>query len=84
MLGISILGPVLFVVIRFRKLKLLRGHLFSNTVKIMLFILDMKYYEPIKLCKMAGNIHLLNISGTLISKNIKLERNKIWVIMEID
>ena len=44
------MGLVLVVVIKSRKLKLFRGHLFSNTVKIMLFILDTKYIVPIKLC----------------------------------
>ena len=38
MLGISLLGLVLFVIIRSRKLKLFGGHLFSNEVKVMLFM----------------------------------------------
>ena len=36
-----------------RKLKLFSGHLFSNAVKIMLFILDAQHYVPIKLCRTA-------------------------------
>ena len=83
MLGISILGLVGFVVINLRKLKLFRGHLFLNTVNIMLFISDTKYYVPIKLCKMAGSIHLFKITGALTPENIKLKRNKSWDIMEI-
>ena len=71
MLSISILGLILFVIIKLRKLKLFRGHLFSNAVKIMLFISDTKYYIPIKLCTMAGNIHLFKITGTLTSENVK-------------
>ena len=58
MLSFSILGLVLFVILKSRKLKLCRGHLFSNAVKIMLFISDAQYYVPIKLCRMAGSIHL--------------------------
>ena len=51
----------------------------------MLFISDTKYYVPIKLCKTAGSIHFFfKITGTLTSENVKLTRNKIWVIMEID
>ena len=50
----------------------------------MLFISDTKYYVPIKLCKMAGSIQLFKIMGTVTSENVKLKRNKIWDIMEID
>ena len=84
MLSISILGLVLFVIMKSRKLKLFRGHLFSNAVKIVLFISDTKYYVPIKLHKMAGSIHLIKISGTFASDNVNLKRNKILDIMEID
>ena len=84
MLCLSILGLVLFIIIKSRKLKLFRGHLLSKTVKIMLLILDIKYYIPIKLCKMAGSIHLSKITGTLTSKNVILKRDKIWDIMEIE
>ena len=38
--GLSILGIVIFIILNARKLKLFRGHLFSNTVKIMLVISD--------------------------------------------
>ena len=33
---------------------------------------------------MAGSIHLLKITGTLTSENVKLKRNKIWDIIAID
>ena len=51
MLHRLLLGLIIFVIIQLRKLKLFRGHLFSNTVKIMLFVLDTKYYVPMKLFK---------------------------------
>ena len=62
---------------------MLKGHLFSNTVKIMLFISDTKYYIPIKLCKTAGSIHLFKVTGTITSENVKLKRNKIRDMIEI-
>ena len=40
MLCISILGIVIFIILKLRNLKLFRGHLFSNAVTIMLFISD--------------------------------------------
>ena len=57
---------------------------FSNAVKIMLFISDVKYYVLIKLCKTAGSIHLFTITGTLVPDNVKLKENYIWDIIEID
>ena len=41
--GILLLGLILFIIKKLRKLKLLRGHLFSKAVIIMLFISDTKY-----------------------------------------
>ena len=58
--------------------------MFSNTVKIMLFISDVQYYVPIKLCKTAGSIHLFKIMGVLKLENIKLNNNYIWDTLEID
>ena len=55
----------------------------SNAVKIMLFISDIPYYAPIKLCKTAGSIHLLKITGMLKPENVKLKRNYICDMIEI-
>ena len=46
MLSLSILGIIILIILNARKLKLFRGHLFSNTVKIMLFISDAQCYVP--------------------------------------
>ena len=53
MLSLSILCIVIFIILKSRKLKLFRGHLFSNTVKTMLFISDSQSYVPVKLCRTA-------------------------------
>ena len=58
--------------------------MFSNRVKIMIFISDAQYYVLIKLCKTTGSIHLFKITGTLKSENIKLNQNYIWDTLEID
>ena len=52
--------------------------MFSNAVKIMIFISDVQYYVPIKLCKTIGSIHLFKITGTFKLEHIKLKRNYIW------
>ena len=53
-------------------------------VKVMIFISDMLNYVPIKLCKAAGSIHLCKIKGMLKAENIKLNKNYLWDILEID
>ena len=74
MLSILLSGFIIFVIIPLRKLKP-RRHLFSNAVIIMLLISDTKYYVPIKLCKIAGSIHLFKTVGTLTFENVKLKQN---------
>ena len=50
----------------------------------MMFISDVQSYVPIELCKTAGSIQLFKIRGTLKPENIKLNKNYLWVTMEID
>ena len=58
--------------------------MFSNAVKIMIFISDVQYFVPRKLCKTTGSIHLFKIIGMLKPENIKLNQNYIWDTLEID
>ena len=83
-LALAIFGLVMVAILHYRKSKLCRGCMFSNAVKIMIFISDVQYYVPIKLCKAAGSIHLFKILGMLNSENIKWNKNYIWDILEID
>ena len=57
-LGITIIGLVIFMKLQVRRIKLCRGQLFFNVVKIMLFVSDVQYYVLVKLCKTAGSIHV--------------------------
>ena len=41
-------------------------------------------YVPIKLCRVAGSIHLFRIKGRLNLENVKLKKNWIWDVLEID
>ena len=47
-LSIIIIGLVIFAILQVGRIKLCRGQLFSNVVKIMLFISDIQYYVPVK------------------------------------
>ena len=58
MLSLSILGIIIFSILNTSKSKLSRGHLFSNAVKIILFISDVQYYVQVKLCRTAGSMHI--------------------------
>ena len=83
-LVLTILGLVMVAILHYRKSKLYRGHTFLNAVKIMIFISDVQYYVPIKLCKTVGSIHLFKIAGMLKSEYIKLNQNYIWDTLEAD
>ena len=66
-LSIAMIGLIIFAILQLRRIKLCRGQLFSNVVKIMLFISDVQYYIPVKLCKTAGSIHLFRITGKIMT-----------------
>ena len=81
---LTILSLIIATFLHYRKSRFYKGHRFSNVVKIMIFILDVQNYVPIKLCKTAVSIHLFKIIGTLKAKNIKLNKNYLWDTLEID
>ena len=80
-----ILLCILFLTIeKLYRMPMFRKYHYSNTIKIMLFIPDIKSYVPIKLCKTSGSIHLFKLTGSLNKENITLHKNTIWDVMEID
>ena len=84
MLIIITLGIFYLVTNKIRKSSLFRGHLFSNNTKILLFVSNTHSYVPIKLCRVAGSIHLFRIKGRLNLENVKPKKNWIWDVLEID
>ena len=83
-LTIITLGMFYLVTNKIRKSSFFKGHLFSNNTKILLFVSNTHSYIPIKLCRVAGSIHLFRIQGKLNSENVKLKKNWIWDVLEID
>ena len=69
---------------KLRKSSFFKGRLFFNNTKILLFICNTHSYIPIKLCRVAGSIHLFRIRGRLNPKNVKLKKNWIWDVLQID
>ena len=84
MLIIITLGMLYLVTNKIRKTSFCKGHLFSNNTKILLFISNAHSYVPIKLCRVARSIHLFRIKGRLKPENVKLKKNWIWDVLEID
>ena len=84
MLIIITLGMLYLVTNKIRKSSLFKGHLFSNNTKILLFVSNTHLYIPIKLCRLAGSIHLFRTRGRLNPENVKLKKNWIWDVLEID
>ena len=80
-----ILLCVLFLTMeKLYRMPMFRKYHYSDTIKIMLFISDIKSYVPIKLCKTLGSIHLFKLTGSINKENITLHRNKLWDVLEID
>ena len=84
MLIIIILGMLYLVTNKLRKTSFCKGHLFSNNSNIFLFILNTYSYVPIKLCRVSGSIHLFRIRGRLNPEHVKIKKNWIWDVLEID
>ena len=84
MLIIITLGMLYLVTNKLRKSSFFKGCLFSNNTKILLFICNTHSYVPIRLCRVARSIHLFRIRGRLNPENVKLKKNWIWDVLEID
>ena len=66
-----ILLCVLFLTIeKLYRMPMFRKYHYSNAIKIMLFISDIKSYVPIKLCKTSGSIHLFKLTGSINREKI--------------
>ena len=55
----------LMALAKLRKSRIFKGRLFSNTIKIELFVADNHCYIPLHLNKLAGSVHLLKLDGIL-------------------
>ena len=83
-LSLILIGIMFLTIEKLYKMPIFRKYRYSNTIKIMMFISNIKSYVPIKLCKTLGSIHLFKLTGSINRENVTLHRNTIWDIMEID
>ena len=59
---------------KIKKSNIFKGCLFSNMTKAMLFISNTRSYVPIRLCKIAGSIHLFRIRGRLTIEHVRFKK----------
>ena len=83
-LSLILLGVLFLTIEKLYRMPIFRKYHYSNTIKIMIFLSDIKSYVPIKLCKTSGSIHLFKLTGNINRENITLHKNTFWDIMEID
>ena len=83
LLMLMLLGITYLVLNKIKRFTLFKGRLFSNVIKVMLFLSDTRSYVPVKLCRIAGSIHLFRITGRLTMEDVKFKRNWTWDIIEI-
>ena len=75
---------IIYICLSNQKCTIFKRRLYSNTVTIILFFSDVKQYIPVKLCKLAGSIHLFQMYGQLNSDQIVLEKNCLWDMIRIN
>ena len=83
-LSLILLGIMFLTLEKVHKMPIFRKFQYSNTIKIMIFISNIKSYVPIKLCKTSGSIHLFKLTGSLQREDVSLHRNKVWDILDIN
>ena len=81
---LNLIIVVLMILIKLKKNKIIQGHFFSNIVKIKLFIADTESYVSLELNKLARNVHLFKLTGTLLLENVTLKKNWIWDVLEVN
>ena len=70
-INLAILTIMVFA--KLRKSRMLKGKLFSNTIKVKLFVVDNHCYIPLHLNKLAGSVHLFKPHGILTKEDLVLD-----------
>ena len=84
LLIINLVVVTIMAIAKVRKSRIFKGKLYSNSIKVKLFIADNHCYIPLHLNKLAGRVHLLKLHGILMKENLILRKNWIWDVLEID
>ena len=74
-LSLILLGILFLTIEKVHKMPVFRKYQYSNTIKINIFISNIKSYVLIKLCKTSGSIHLFKLMGHLQREDVNLHMN---------
>ena len=80
-LSLILIGIMFLTIEKLYRMPIFRKYCYSNTIKIMMFLSNIKSYVPIKLGKTSGSI-LVMVS--INKENVTLHGNTIWDRIEID
>ena len=75
---------ILLVLIKIKKSKVFQEPLFTNMVNVNLFIANTQSYAPLELNRIARNVHLFKLTGTLLREKFTLKKNWIWDVLEVN
>ena len=81
---LNVILTILLVLAKLKKSKLFQGHIFTNMVKLKIFLANTQSYVPLELNSAAGNVHLFKLSGALTVEKFTLRKNWIWNVLEIN
>ena len=81
---LNLIITILIVLAKLKKSKVFQGHIFTNMVKIKLFLANTQSYVPLELNSAAGNVHLFKLSDALTLEKFTLRKNWIWDVLEIN
>ena len=75
LLIINLVIVTIMAFVKLRKSRIFKGKLFSNTIKVKLFVVDNHCFIPLHLNKLAGSVHLFKLHGILTKENLILKKN---------
>ena len=74
LLSLNLAIVTLMAFAKLRESRIFKGKLFSNTIKVKLFVVDNHCYIPLHLNKLAGTVHLFKLHSILTKENLSPQR----------
>ena len=66
LITLNLVITALLILIKINRSRVFQGHLFTNVVKVNLFLANTQSYVPIELNSAVRNVHLFKLSGALL------------------
>ena len=74
LLIINLIVVTIIAIAKLRKSRIFKGKLFSNNIKVNLFVADNHCYISLHLNKLAGSVHLFKLHGILTKDSLILRK----------